>query len=84
MWDVWHAGCVGHAMKRFVNASRKPKAAPRRIITATYRVVTRDERMQPGAAPEPLKPATSFSELAARAYGQSRTLGADRKVDSVA
>lgn len=69
-------------MKRFGNRART--VVRPRIIEASYRVVRRDEAMS--AAPTqstPLTPAGSFSELAARAYGQSRDRGAEIRVDAV-
>jgi hypothetical protein len=71
-------------MKRFVKASGRSNVPPRRIITTSYRVVARAEQAAPGAEPEPLTPVNSFSELAARAYRQSRSDGADSRVNAVA
>lgn len=73
-----------HCMKRFVNTARRTRPAHPRIITAQYRVVGKHEAASAAAAPQPLKPADSFSELAARAYAQSRASGADTRMNAVA
>lgn len=70
-------------MKRFVNRAR---AVRPRIIETTYRVVRGEARRVEATtqAAAPLTPASSFAELAAKAYAKSRERGADAKVNAVA